>query len=167
MRNVECRMWRLAPRLFSFCILHSSLCIRFHAHFLLHHPHDPVRRDGPLRPRLRAAECARCQIDQRSGFAASAPFACVFRLYPAPAIGECIDAATDGRHRHHTIEQVGDRFDRSLHNRAAGDRRADVAIGGSQGASMGKATVAAIGLWRARGPRSSPPAAAPAFALPP
>ena len=115
------------------------------------HPRAGNRRRP--RPRLRVADGAGRQVDQRPGFAAPASSACVCRQYPAASTGQRRDVAADGGHRHHAIKQVGARPDRSLHHRSAGHRRADVALGRAQGASMGQAAAAFDGLCGARGPR--------------
>ena len=83
------------------------------------------------------ARRARCQGDQRPDADPPAPVADLCRQRIAAATGQCRDAAADGGRGHDAVEPVGAGPDRRLHHRAAGDRRADVAVGRRQGASTG------------------------------
>ena len=53
----------------------------------------------------------------------------------------------------HAVEPMGAGADCGLHHRAAGHRRADLALGRPQGAGMGQAAAAAAGVRRAGDPR--------------
>ena len=85
--------------------------------------------------------------------AAPAPAADLRRLRAAVPARQCRDAAADGRRGDHALEPMGDGADRGLHHRAAGHRRADLALGRAQGAGLGAAAAPAAGLCRAGDPR--------------
>ena len=66
---------------------------------------------------------------------------------------QCGDAAADGWRGDHAVEPMGAGADCGLHHRAAGHRRADLALGRPQGAGVGQAAAAAAGVRRAGDPR--------------
>ena len=104
--------------------------------------HGAVARGGP-----------RCRGDQRVPSAAPAPAIDLRRRRAAVSTRQCGDAADDGRRGHHAVEPMGAGADRGLYHRAAGDRRADLAVGRAQGAGMGKAATAVAGVRRPCDPR--------------
>ncbi len=77
---------------------------------------------------------------------APAPAVDLCRQRAAVSARQCGDAAADGRRRHDAVDPVGDGADRSLHHRAAGHCRVDLAFGRAQGAGMGEAAAAAAGV---------------------
>ena len=123
------------------------------------HPGDSDPAGAGAHPRARnrcrpgarrgAARGARCQRDQRAQPGAPASVADLRRQRAAAAARQRGDAAADGGRGDDPLEPVGAGADRRLHHRAAGDRRADVAVGRTQGAAMGTAAAAADGLCRA------------------
>ena len=115
--------------------------------------HPRVGNRSRAGARRGGAQGARRQRNQRSESDAPAPAVDLRRQRAAAATRQRGDASDHGGRRNDPLKPVGAGADRRLHHRAASHRRADVAVGRTQGAAMGAPAAAAAGFCRAGDPR--------------